>query len=308
MTWKQRFWSICLLAGSLFCRGVTALAVSEEISTEKLTETLNSSSVSDEEKRNFLIEYLLSQRSVILDGVKTLLFALLIYILGKKVVKLCLKITSKWMQKKEVETGVHDFVMSLARVGYHFILIFIVAGILGVGATVVAIVGSAGLAIGLALQGSLSNLAGGVLILLMKPFKVGDYIIVGGDEGTVESIDIFYTRVSTTDNKVIVIPNGTITNANITNTTNASRRMLIINFKLPYDVDLDDVKKTLLELLQQEERIISSEPMKVVIDSLSPVKMKMQMRAWVKTEDYWDVKYSLQEEIRTVLLKKNIAL
>lgn len=290
------------------CTVSVMAATSDGVTAEELSEKLNSDTVTNEEKTSFLIDYLLSQRSVIMDGIKTILFALFVYVIGRKIVKFCLKLTSKWMKKREVDLGVQNFVMSFARIGYQLVLIFIVAGILGIGATVVAVVGSAGLAIGLALQGSLANLAGGVLILILKPFKVGDYIMADGAEGTVESIDIFYTRVSTSDNKVVVIPNGTITSANITNTTNASKRMIVIDFRVPYNTDVDFIKQILLEMMQQETLLLQEEPMKVVIDQLTPVKMKMQVKAWAKTEEYWDAKYHLTEQLKKTLEENQIFL
>ena len=232
---------------------------------------------------------------------KTILFALFVFVVGRRVVKICLKLTGRWMKKRDVDLGVQNFVMSCAKVVYHAILIFIVAGILGVGATVAAVVASAGLAVGLALQGSLANFAGGVLILMMKPFKVGDYIIADGAEGTVESIDIFYTRVSTTDNKVVVIPNGTITSGNITNTTNASKRMMVIDFRMPYDTDVDALREELLAMMGEEPLLLKDEPMSVVIDQLSPVKMKMLVKAWARTEEYWDAKHHLLEQMKKML-------
>ncbi len=276
---------------------------SDQMSVEELTEAMQSSA-SGEEKTSFLIEYLLSQREGILDFAKTLIFALFVYFIGKKIVKFCLKLTSKWMVKRDVEAGVQNFVMSFAKVGYHLVLIFVVAWILGVGATIIALVGSAGLAVGLALQGSLSNLAGGVLILALKPFRVGEYISVTGVEGTVESIDIFYTRVATTDNKTIVIPNGTITSATITNVTNAEKRMLVLDFMVPYEADIPELKEILKDIMRRDEMIFQDEPMDVVINKLSPLKVQMQLKAWVKTEDYWDVRYRLLEHIKVVLEEK----
>lgn len=276
---------------------------SDQMSVEELTEAMQSSA-SGEEKTSFLIEYLLSQREGILDFAKTLIFALFVYFIGKKIVKFCLKLTSKWMVKRDVEAGVQNFVMSFAKVGYHLVLIFVVAWILGVGATIIALVGSAGLAVGLALQGSLSNLAGGVLILALKPFWVGEYISVTGVEGTVESIDIFYTRVATTDNKTIVIPNGTITSATITNVTNAEKRMLVLDFMVPYEADIPELKEILKDIMRRDEMIFQDEPMDVVINKLSPLKVQMQLKAWVKTEDYWDVRYRLLEHIKIVLEEK----
>lgn len=293
---------LCLAAGSVLQMAKAEEASSENMSVEKLTEAMQSSA-SSEEKTSFLIEYLLSQREAVLDFAKTLLFALFVYFIGKKIVNFCLKLTNKWMVKRGMEAGVQNFVMSFAKVGYHLILIFVVAWILGIGATIIALVGSAGLAVGLALQGSLSNLAGGVLILALKPFKVGEYISVAGAEGTVESIDIFYTHVATTDNKTIVIPNGTITNATITNVTNVTKRMLILDFMVPYETDIESLRNTLLDILRENPQICQEEAMDVVINKLSPLKIQMQLKAWVKTENYWDVRYHMLEEIKEILEK-----
>lgn len=283
--------------------GVAATANSSDASLEDLAETLGSS-VSNEEKTSFLIEYLLSQRSTIMDFAKTLIFAIIVYLIGKRLVKLCLKLTNKWMERRKVEVSVRNFIMSLANAGYHLVLIFIVAWILGVGATIVALVGSAGLAIGLALQGSLSNIAGGFLILALKPFKVGEYISVSGVEGTVKTIDIFYTHLSTTDNKIIVIPNGTITNSTITNTTHVSKRMLILDFMVSYETDITKLREILLGMMREDELLCQQEPMDVVINKLSPLKVQMQMKAWVKTEDYWDARYGLLEKLKAILEEK----
>ena len=280
-------------------------AASTVLDTDDLAKALNSSA-SSEEKTNFLIEYLLSQRSVLLDFAKTLLFALIVFLIGKRLVKFCLKLTNKWMVRREVEISVQNFVMSFAKVIYYLILIFVVAWILGVGATIVALVGSAGLAVGLALQGSLSNLAGGVLILALKPFRVGEYISVSGVEGTVDSIDVFYTHLSTVDNKVIAIPNGTITNATITNVTNVSKRMMILDFMVPYETDITALRETLMDVMRADELLCQEETMEVVIDKLSPVKIKMQMKAWAKTEQYWDARYGLLEKLKETLEENGV--
>ena len=192
--------------------------------------------------------------------------------------------------------------MSLATFAYNIFLIIIIASVLGIGASsIVAIIGSAGLAVGLALQGSLSNLAGGVLILLLKPFKVGDYIISAGAEGTVQSIDIFYTRIATTDNKVVVIPNGTISNSNVTNTTKQDERMLVLDFTVGLNTDIAEVREKIMKLFEADDRILHDMNKCVVVDKLTPVNIKMQAKAWTKSEDYWDVKYLLLEQISIVL-------
>lgn len=282
--------------------GITEQSASgKAIGVDELHKVMNSSA-SDEQKTSFFIQYLLSQREWLLDFAKTLLIAVIVFVIGRKIVKFALKITKKTMERKEVEISVQKFVMSLATFAYNIFLIIIIASVLGIGASsIVAIIGSAGLAVGLALQGSLSNLAGGVLILLLKPFKVGDYIISAGAEGTVQSIDIFYTRIATTDNKVVVIPNGTISNSNVTNTTKQDERMLVLDFTVGLNSDIAEVREKIMKLFEADDRILHDMNKCVVVDKLTPVNIKMQAKAWTKSEDYWDVKYLLLEQISIVL-------
>ncbi len=282
--------------------GITEQSASgKAIGVDELQKVMNSSA-SDEQKTSFFIQYLLSQREWLLDFAKTLLIAVIVFVIGRKIVKFALKITKKTMERKDVEISVQKFVMSLATFAYNIFLIIIIASVLGIGASsIVAIIGSAGLAVGLALQGSLSNLAGGVLILLLKPFKVGDYIISAGAEGTVQSIDIFYTRIATTDNKVVVIPNGTISNSNVTNTTKQDERMLVLDFTVGLNTDIAEVREKIMKLFEADDRILHDMNKCVVVDKLTPVNIKMQAKAWTKSEDYWDVKYLLLEQISIVL-------
>ena len=282
--------------------GITEQSASgQAIGVDELHKVMNSSA-SDEQKTSFFIQYLLSQREWLLDFAKTLLIAVIVFVIGRKIVKFALKITKKTMERKDVEISVQKFVMSLATFAYNIFLIIIIASVLGIGASsIVAIIGSAGLAVGLALQGSLSNLAGGVLILLLKPFKVGDYIISAGAEGTVQSIDIFYTRIATTDNKVVVIPNGTISNSNVTNTTKQDERMLVLDFTVGLNSDIAEVREKIMKLFEADDRILHDMNKCVVVDKLTPVNIKMQAKAWTKSEDYWDVKYLLLEQISIVL-------
>ena len=282
--------------------GITEQSASgKAIGVDELHKVMNSSA-SDEQKTSFFIQYLLSQREWLLDFAKTLLIAVIVFVIGRKIVKFALKITKKTMERKDVEISVQKFVMSLATFAYNIFLIIIIASVLGIGASsIVAIIGSAGLAVGLALKGSLSNLAGGVLILLLKPFKVGDYIISAGAEGTVQSIDIFYTRIATTDNKVVVIPNGTISNSNVTNTTKQDERMLVLDFTVGLNTDIAEVREKIMKLFEADDRILHDMNKCVVVDKLTPVNIKMQAKAWTKSEDYWDVKYLLLEQISIVL-------
>ena len=297
----SKIYNMCLLV----VEDITSMAGSE-INLEDVGKVINSE-ISNEEKTNFIIQYILAQREPLLNFLKTIIFALVVFIIGRKIVKALLDMTNKAMVRKEVEVSIQNFVMSFASLAYNILLVFIVAGILGVGtSSIVAMLGSAGLAIGLALQGSLSNLAGGMLILLLKPFKVGDYIITSGEEGTVTSIDIFYTRIHTTDNKVIVIPNGTISNSNVTNTSNQEERMLIVDFMVPYSAKTSEVRSIILSILQKEERICQDKDMSVVICSLNPLRVKMQAKAWVKNSEYWSTKFALLEKIKDTLMENGI--
>ena len=285
------------------------LAVQDNTTVKELTKVMGDDSVSNEKKTSFLLQYLLDQREPLLRFGQTLLIALIVFVIGRKMVKLLLRFTDRWMERRNVEVSVRKFVMSLAGVIYNVLLIFVVAGILGVGtSSIVAMVGSAGLAIGLALQGSLANLAGGVLILLPKPFQVGDYIITPQSEGTVQSIDIFYTRLTTTDNRVIVIPNGTISNSDITNTTKQDRRLLVLEFSVSYDADVALIRDILLKEMKHRSDILVKEPMRVVVTRLSPVKLRMNAKCWVETSKYWDVYYDMLERIKTLLQEQNISI
>ena len=285
------------------------LAVQDNTTVKELTKVMGDDSVSNEKKTSFLLQYLLDQREPLLRFGQTLLIALIVFVIGRKMVKLLLRFTDRWMERRNVEVSVRKFVMSLAGVIYNVLLIFVVAGILGVGtSSIVAMVGSAGLAIGLALQGSLANLAGGVLILLLKPFQVGDYIITPQSEGTVQSIDIFYTRLTTTDNRVIVIPNGTISNSDITNTTKQDRRLLVLEFSVSYDADVALIRDILLKEMKHRSDILVKEPMRVVVTRLSPVKLRMNAKCWVETSKYWAVYYDMLERIKTLLQEQNISI
>lgn len=275
---------------------------------QEVVDQMNSNA-SAEDKTSFLLEYLMAQREPLLNFGKTLLIALIVFLIGKRIIALLLKLLNRWMERSHVEVSVHKFIMSLGRVLLYILLIFCVAGILGVGtSSIIAIIGSAGLAVGLALQGSLSNLAGGILILLMKPFLVGDYIVAGGVEGTVRNIDIFYTRIVTTDNKVIVIPNGTLSNGNIINTSQEEYRLLILDFMVGYDAQISKVREVVLNLMERDEGVCKDRPQSVNIDKLNPGRVRLHAKAWVTNKDYWDVRYRMLEAIKEELPKQGISL
>ncbi len=241
----------------------------------------------------------------------SILIAILFIAIGMKLVGMLLKVMKRSFEKSKLDASVAGFLLSMIRVvGY--ILVFIsAAAIVGVEVTsFVTILGTASMAIGLALQGALSNLAGGVLILMLKPFSVGDYIIENdkGMEGTVVSIEIFYTRLLTYDNKMVVIPNGILTNNSLVNLTNEIKRKVELKIAIAYDTDIKKVKDLVYEILAKEKRIMSNEPKDVFIDSFDESGMTLGIRAWVKTEDYWSTIWDLRERVKEVFDENGIVI
>ena len=204
-------------------------------------------------------------------GVKVLI-ALVVFIIGRALIQFIRKIVRKSLARSSADKGVEQFIDSLLKFSLYFLLIFMIAAKLGVDTSAVAaLVASGGVAIGLALQGSLSNFAGGVLILLLKPFEVGDYIIedTNHNEGTVKEIQIFYTKLSTIDNKTIVIPNGILTNSSLTNATAKEERQLDLKVDIAYEADLRKAKAVIEEILIQDGSTIKEEAIQVFVHELA---------------------------------------
>lgn len=227
--------------------------------------------------------------------------ALLIFIIGRFIIQLIRKSVKHSIERSSVDTGVAQFTDSLLKFGLYVLLIMIVAGNLGIEvSSITALFAAAGVGISLALQGTLSNLAGGVQILFLKPFVVGDYIIedTNKNEGTVKEIKVFYTKLSTVDNKTIVIPNGILTGNSLTNVTAKAERQLDLKVGISYQSDLKKAKETLEKLIQENPNIIKEEEWKVFVDSLGDSAVILGMRAWVKTDEYWPTRWKILEEIK----------
>lgn len=247
--------------------------------------------------RQFLAE--LPQKALNL-GVRILLAVVFLFI-GFSLIKVIRRIVKKSLKRAGADVGVVQFLDSFIKVGLYIILGFMVAGGFGLdAASVVAVVGSAGVAVGLALQGSLSNFAGGVLILLLKPFKVGDYIKEDsqGNEGTVTEIQMFYTKLLTYDGKTVVLPNGTLANTSLVNVTEANFRRLDVTVGISYDSDIKKAKAVLTGLVDENPLVIQDKDKVVVVDELSDSAVVMAVKCHVKTEDYWTLRGQLLENIK----------
>lgn len=243
-------------------------------------------------------------------GLKVLA-ALVAFFIGRLVIRWIRKIVRRSFERSGADKGVEQFVDSLLKYGLYALLVFSLISSLGFDTTsVAAVLASGGVAIGLALQGSLSNFAGGVLILLLKPFVVGDYIIedTNGKEGTVKEIQIFYTKLSTIDNKTIVIPNGMLTNNSITNATAKDERQLDLRVSISYDADIRQAKSVIENLLIKDECIIKNEQINVFVHELADSAVVLGIRAWVKNEEYWETRWRLLEEIKLLLDENGIEI
>lgn len=248
--------------------------------------------------------------SLIGFGIKVVI-ALIAFLVGRILIKWVRKLVRTSLERSEADKGVEQFVDSVLKAGLYILLIFTIAAKLGVDTTsVAALVASGGVAIGLALQGSLSNFAGGVLILLLKPFTVGDYIIEdsNGNEGTVKEIQIFYTKLSTIDNKTIVIPNGMLTNNSLTNATAKDERRLDLKVDISYHADLRKAKDIIENLLKKDDCILKDEEIVVFVDELAASAVIIGARAWVKSEDFRPTKWRLLEEIKLTLDARGIEI
>ena len=243
-------------------------------------------------------------------GVRVLL-ALVFFFIGVQCIKLLRKIIKKSLERANADVGVTQFIDSFIKIGTYAILIMLIATSFGVvAASIIAVFGSAGVAIGLALQGSLSNLAGGVLILILKPFKVGDYIIedTNKNEGTVTEIQIFYTKLTTPDNKTIILPNGTLANSSLTNVTHAPHRRNEIKIGISYDSDIRTAKKVLQDLLDNDIAVLQDMERNVFVDDLADSSVVIGMRCWFKNEDFWQGRWRLIEEAKYALEENGIVI
>ena len=240
-----------------------------------------------------------------------LVIAVVILLVGIKVIGVIVKMLRKTMEKGNTETGVITFLCSLVKYALYFVLCMIILSQFGVTTgSVVAVLGSAGLTVGLELQGSLQNFAGGVLILLLKPFAVGDYIIDNGsgDEGTVSAITIYYTKLLTIDNRMILIPNGSLSNSSITNVTRMEKRRVDIVVGVAYESDLAKVKKVLEQVIASEPAVLTEEAKDVFVSELADSSVNMGIHVWVKTSDYWTAKWRMTENIKNALDENGISI
>jgi len=225
--------------------------------------------------------------------------AIAIFYVGKMVISLVVRGLHKVMQRQEVDKTLETFVCNLVRMVLLVVVVIAAIGQIGIETTsFIAIFGAAGLAVGLALQGSLSNFAAGVLIVLFRPYRVGDFIEAAGINGSVEQVQILTTVLKTGDNKQVIVPNGQIMDSIITNYSANDTRRVDMVVGVSYDDDLDKVRDTIKELIAAEDRILDEPACTIAVSALADSSVNFVVRPWVKTPDYWGVMFDLTEAIK----------
>lgn len=281
---------------------------------EKVVETLQSGEMTAEQVNESVVNLVEMLKAKIPDligwGIR-ILIAIIIFLVGRAIIRWIRKRVKISMTRANVDAGVTQFTQSLLKFGLYLILILVIAGNLGFDlSTITVAFASASVGITLALQGTLSNFAGGVLILITRPFVVGDYIIEDNkkNEGTVKEIGIFNTKLTTLDNKTIVIPNGTLVNNSLTNVTEKDERQLDLKIGISYNSDLRRAKAILAEQLVNHDSIISDHPTNIFVDELADSAVILGVRAWVKSEEYWPTRWALLEDIKLSFDKEGIEI
>lgn len=267
-----------------------------------MLEVIETTSVQAINQLDRFLDKLYEQLPTITGFLLRVLLAIVVYYIGTKLIKWLMKVVKRSLESAKADQGVIQFISSFVRFALYALLLFAIATNFGVDASsVAALLASAGVTIGLALQGGLSNVAGGVMLLLFKPFQVGDYIIqngAGGSEGTVAKIEICYTTLQTMDNKSIVIPNGTLSNSTIVNVTARDVRKLDMQIGISYDSDVKKAKELLENILKEDPDANTQEEFQVFVSELAQSSVIMGIRVWVATDKYWPMKWRLNERIK----------
>jgi small conductance mechanosensitive channel len=247
-------------------------------------------------------QYLNQLKIVLIEYTPKVLMAFAVLIIGVLIIKVFINTTKKVLSKREVDITLQKFLLNLLNWVLKILLFITVVAKLGIETTsFAAILASAGLAIGLALQGSLANFAGGILIIIFKPIKIGDFIEAQGVSGSVKEIEIFTTKLNTTDNKEIIIPNGALSNGNIVNYSTEATRRVDFTFGVGYDSDIKKTKEVISRVIHSHPLVLKEPAPAVNLSELADSSINFFTRGWVKKEDYWTVKFDVLEQTKEAL-------
>lgn len=277
---------------SLYTLVASSQAVADTLHKEILAQKIQTlSQMSTEELTSMVIKWVLNLSARVL-------IAVAIFFIGRWIIRYLKRILRRMMERRSVEASLKSFLLNLVSITLTLFLIIVIIGILGIDTTsFVAIFASAGLAIGMALSGTLQNFAGGVMILIFKPFRVGDFIEAQGQTGTVKEIQLFNTVINTTDNKTIMIPNGGISTGIINNYSKESLRRVEWTFGIGYGDDYDLAKATIASMLDQDTRVLKDPAYFIAVSSLGDSSVNIVVRAWTSTGDFWNVFFDMNEKV-----------
>lgn len=250
-------------------------------------------------KPNVILETVKGWAPWLLSFGYRLLIAVVIILIGRRIIKSGRKVMQRTFERMEMDLSLSKFLLSVLDAIAYALVFFIAADKIGIpSASIIALIGSAGLAIGLSLQGSLANFAGGILILMMRPFVVGNYIICGSVEGTVHDIGLVYTTLMTVDNKKVTIPNGNLSNSTLINVTVQEKRRVDIRVGIGYTSDMKAAKRIVEDIYRSHPLVLDEEEVTVFVDELADSAVMIGGRGWTKTEDYWKAKWEITEAVK----------
>ncbi|MDY4587017.1 MAG: mechanosensitive ion channel [Oscillospiraceae bacterium] len=289
----------------------TAAATAEASTREAATikDAVDELVQNPEETASKIGEFFHNMLQSILRSIPTIILAVVVLILGMIVCKLVLKVLGKGLDRTKLDLTVNNFVKQCCKIVLYVLLLTIVLSVLGIPATsIVTVIGTAGVAIGLALQSSLSNVAGGIMLLINKPFKIGDYILVSGVSGVVKQITILYTRLDSDSNQAIFIPNGQVSGAVVTNNNTNGTRRVDMKFSISYSDDYQKAREVILQVLSRNDKILTDPAPTVRMLEHAASSVNIVVRPWCKAADYWEVFFSVTEEVRAAFIESGISI
>ncbi len=296
------------MSGALLLLAAESVSVAESV-VPTLGDAVDAIVESPKETLPLLAEFFKNLGSSFMSMLPKIVFALVVLIVGIIITKLALLGLSKGLSKTKLDLTVTKFTTQVAKIILYLVLITIVLSLLGIPSTsIIAVIGTAGVAIGLALQDSLSNVAGGFLLMINKPFKIGDYIISNGVEGTVAQISVLYTRLDSVTNQAVFIPNGMAVNATIVNNNGNAERRLEMLFSISYNDDFGKARELIEDMLNKHPKILHDRPPLVVMKEHGSSAIVILVRAWCASSDYWDIYFELNEQVRAAFIDNGIEI
>ncbi len=288
---------------------LSTASATTEVAETTINDALHDLAERPEEAMSALGQFFSDMGRGILNAIPTILFAILVLIVGMILCKLSVKLITRGMERAKTDITVAKFVRQCVKIILYVLLAVVVLSVLGVPTTsVITVIGTAGVAIGLALQDSLSNVAGGFILLITKPFKIGDYIIVNGVEGTVSQIAILHTRLDSASNQSIIIPNSQAATATVINNSANDTRRVDMKFSIAYEDDYEHARQVILGVLSENEKVLQDPAPTVRMLEHGASAIVIATRPWCRNADYWDVYYDTTEQVRKAFIENNISI